>query len=614
MRHRLRSVVWRELPYSARRSLVGVLRTLDNFEDFVLRVWRSFRYSPEWIFVAIVGGIGIVLTILLFFLLAQELMRGPRVELVRPIIDPLVPVAQAAGALDSKLCLLEIPRPRVSYPAEFDFSRVQLAHEGQPPTRQPPRRRTPIVEEFPAPSSELAEVEVDVSFWHQPLDPSRLGATIQVLKAASEFGRPPAPLDVPAWGDDPWNRARRKRAVATAEPPPYPGDTRVMLTVAQEPAWDDFSAYPIRADIGMQVELHAPLTANAREAERSRLVIKNTGPDTIRRIEVQEPVRPLEMVTHAEPPAALTDGILYRELLRLGRGREKSLELQWTANGTGDRHHEARVLAEAFVAASVDVIREPARIAQEPEAPIDPAFEFEPEPTPTPEPIPEPAPDPAVGPLPVIEEPRERPAYRPPSRRPKLPVTAEPEVVPTPEPADFGAPPATADQPIDPEFAPEPAPVVEVVPAPAERIVSPPPAPIPGPSTILACRVTGDSEVALHDVNAWEIEVSNTGSTPLSDVRIWADLPDGVIHQHGRKLELRVGELAVGATHKATLRVIGGEVGVVTAKIQAVAREAASPFTPAVLAITEPTGPAEPKLLPAKCECRCAPQVSRVDF
>jgi hypothetical protein len=610
----LRSVVWRELPYSARRSLVGVLRTLDNFEDFVLRVWRSFRYSPEWIFVAIVGGVGIVLTILLFFLLARELMRGPRVELVRPIIDPLVPVAQATGALDSKLCLLEIPGPRVSYPAEFDFSRVQLAHEGQPPTRRPPRRRSPVVEEYPDPANELADVDVEVSFWHQPLDTSRPAATIQVLKAASEFERPPAPFDVPAWGDDPWSRARRMREVATAEPQPYPGDTGVTLTVAQEPAWDDFSAYPSRADIGMQVELHAPLTANAREAERSRLVIKNTGPDTIRRIEVQEPVRPLEVVTDAEPPATLTDGTLYRELLRLGRGREKSLELQWTPDGTGDRQHEARVLAEAFVAASVDVIREPARIAQDPEAPIDPAFEFDPEPTPAPEPMPEPAPEPAVDPLPVIEAPRERPAYRPPSRRPKLPVTTEPEVVPTPEPVEFGAPPATADQPLDPEFAPEPAPIVEVVPAPAERIVAPPPAPLPAPSPTLACRVTGDSEVTLHDVSAWEIEVSNTGSAPLSDVRIWADLPDGVIHQHGRKLELRVGALAVGATHKATLRVIGGAVGVVTAKIQAVARETASQSTPAVLAITEPVQTSARAILPAKCDCRCAPQVTQADF
>ncbi len=619
MGHRLRTVVWRELPYSARRSLIGLLRAIDDFENFWRHVWRSLHFSPAWLFVAIVGGIGIVLTILLFCLLTQELLAGPATSgLRRPIIESVSLVVTSTDEIDSRLCLVPSPLRSLPYAAEFDLpdgvlladdeSPVVIPVEERRPVRRPPSRRPSqaAVEppDFPAwdavePAVPAAdpELQVDVQLWRQPLGPRVPPGMEHVLTAQSEPQKSTTPSrrttleseDLERWT---WFRNQQP---APAAPVAYAGEPTVVMETSEESLWDDFSAWPGRTDVALHVELYAPMRANVQQPGRSRLLIRNAGSDVIRRIEVQEPLRPLDLVTHAEPAAALTDGTLYREFRRLRAGRDKTVALEWFPQFAGDRHHEARVLAEAFVAASVEVARASEPVVAEPAVEFTPEVEPEPEFDPPPQPAsresveanpfepepappkPEPAPAPVVEPLPAEPAPAEPgPIIRKPPRRKVTlpPVESVPEPMVTP-------PPAAAEQP------------ATVAPA-------------------LACQVTGGEQVAVNGTTDVAIQIANTGETALTGVRIWAELPENLQHRHGNQLELVVGDLSPGETHRAILRVVGHKVGLANAKIQAVALETRSAGTQATLSVIESPPPTLVRPAPNRrpCSCPCGQQVT----
>lgn len=590
MRHRIRNIVWRELPFSARRGVIRVLRTIDGVEAYLLRLYASLFYSPAWLFVAAAGSVGIVLTILLFFAISQEILAGTSQTASRPVVieDDLQVAVVDRSLLDSRLCIEDRVPSKVPYPAEFGFdSRYLLADERvtrpnvpveefslpaeRPALRPPSRRVTPAADdlprdyEFPMPRVEPAsnaapvvsldspELELDVRLWRQPRGPAYANGPAQVMTAHSVLANV-RPTPRQPWGDvDPWTWYRERPQV-DRDVPEYAGDSTLVIETHDEALWEDVSAWPNRADVGLKIALYAPTTVGTRIPGRSRVTVENSGADVIRRVELQEPIRPLDRVTAAEPAAALMEGTLYRELRRLRAGQQRTFDLAWTPRTTGDRHHEARVLAEAFVAASVHVTRPVERIAVEPVPERPPVIEFPREP---------------IQALPVEPEPDPIPAFEPPPRRP-VPAPVEPR-----PPIDFGPPPAAQTDP-----APQPK---------------------------LICQVTSRPRVARQGIVELEIQIANSGDVALSNVRIWADLPENLKHPHGGRLELVVGRLGVGQVQRSVLRVIGEAVGISRTRVIAVSSEVESDEKLAVVAIVEPAprGAVPASATQSRPGCRC---------
>lgn len=585
MQHRLRNIVWRELPYSARRSIVGVLRAIDDFEAFWIGVWRSLTYSPAWIFVAIFGGVGIVLTILLFFLLTQELLAGStRLAAKRPVVEPVTWIVTDNNLLDTRLCLDDLPVKPQPYPADFGYGdAIQFADRrpiSRPPARQvvldepdftQPQTEDPFPDWPTQPAAMTVEagqpsLQVAVNHIRPGKVPTIPLAPAQVLTAHS-LSDLVANIRIDEFLPDDWASYRNRLPALPAEP--YAGDRSVTIAATEELNDDDFTAWPNQADVGLHLELYAPQQTAVAVPQRSRLTIENIGDDTIRRIELQEPVQPLGLVTQANPPAALADGVLYRELRRLGARRTKSLDVEWTPQSAGSHQHLANVLAEAYVAAMVDVrSTQPERIA------IEPAVRMEPVAPPLEEPLPmeEPA-------APVPE-----PAPQPEPRRP--PRRSAPAVIPV--------------VPEEPAFDPVP---------PAASI------PVPTSEKAIVCRVAHASHVALHDVTEVEIEVENTGNVPLNAVKILAAIPENLRHKHGDRVEYAVGNLPAGQVRHAVLRLVGHSSGTATTRIVAVSQEVTSNDAQAVLAISDQDNrPTEKPVAPLKkrkapcCGCDCPQQ------
>jgi len=580
VQHRLRNIVWRELPYSARRSIVGVLHAIDDFEAFWIGVWRSLTYSPAWIFVAICGGVGILLTILLFFLLTQELLAGgTRLATKRPVVEAVTWIVTNNDTLDTRLCLDDLPTKPQPYPADFGYGDAIQFAERRPVSRPPARQ---VVIEEP----DFSQPRTDDPFPDWPTQPAAMiveagQPSLQVAVNHIRPGRIPATPLAPAQVltarsltdlianiridenlPDDWSRFRDRLPAAAAEP--YLGDRSVMIAAAEELNGDDFTAWPNRADVGLRIELYAPQNMGVAQAGQSRVTIENLGDDTIRRLEIQEPTQPLGMVTQAEPPAALNESVLYRELRRLGARRSKSLSVEWTPQTTGSLQHQARILAEAHVAASVDIRgTQPERIA------IEPAVRMEPVVVPIEAPVPEPA-----------LEPEPTPEIRRPPRR--------------------SVPAATPVVPADPP--------VEVTPPAAASTA-------PDPQPAILCRVSHASHVVVNGMTEVEIEVENTGNVSLKAVKIFAAIPENLHHQHGDQVEYAVGDLAAGQVRRAVLRVVGQSAGVSTTRILAVSQETTSNDAQAVLDITDHPQPPVRQALPAvvkpkaaRCNCDCPPQ------
>lgn len=565
MSNRLRNVIWREIPFSARRAIISSVRALDDFERAMIYFWRNLYYSPAWLFVAVSGSVGIVLTILLFISLSKELvaraegrLAAPRIEVAE--LDPFLP-----SKWDTRLCLDDGKVASVPYDAEFAFGRTL------PPLAV--NRRPPVVDIMPVrPPREVVPPRMD----HDPVPPTvpRLTHEVELLRHPTEpVVRPEisiarselAELNLRDVMQEPdgWDRGRARPVAKLDAPPAYAGDPELNVAIAEsDNVWDDPTLWPTRSDVGLRIELHAPKNAAVGETGQSHVVIRNDGGDTIQRIELRESIPMLPMLTDAFPPARLRDDWIDREFRRLRPGRERSMSLSWYPVSPGEYQHEAQVLAEAVVAATV--------LVEAPDEPM-PA-----------EPVME---DPPVE-VPITPElpPRRTPV------RPPEPIPAEPE----------------------PEAVPEP--VAEPRPVPVE---SPPVVRIPPrrkePAPAIACRVKSTPTVKLNSVLELKVEVQNTGDTALHNVRIWADVPASLRHRHGSKLEYPVGELAPGQVHHSVLRVVGEKSGAAVATFRVVSDENIQANATGKVAVTAPkpakpaviAKPVRPVLTTPTCPCEC---------
>lgn len=570
MSNRFRHVIWRELPFSARRALLGSVRALDDFERALIYFWRNLYYSPAWLFVAVSGSIGIVLTILLFISLSRELLARaegqsvtPRIEVAE--LDPTLP-----PRWDTRLCLEDGRLASVPYDAEFAFGRSlpPLALNRQPPVvdRLPPRppRMTPVlpVKEAPEPLT-APELATNVELLRHPTEPVVRPELFTARSVLAELNL----RDVTSLPDG-WDQGRDRPVVQVKAPPPYAGDPELNVAVVEtEDLWNDPSAWPTRADVALRIELHAPKQAAVGLPGQSQILIRNDGDDPVRRIEVRESLPMLPLVTDASPSGRMQSEWIDREFRRLRPTRDRSLSLTWFATTPGEYQHEAQVLAEAVVAATVLV-----EAAREPMV-AEPVME-----------------DPPVE-VPIEPEPPRRREPRP--ARPPEPLPAEPEPEPLPE--------------REPVAEPAPAPVV--VPPPVVKI--PPRRKEPNPA--IACRVQSSPTVKLNDVVELKVEVRNTGETALHNVRIWADVPSSLRHRHGAKLEYPVGKLDPGQVHHSVLRVVGEKAGAAVAAFRVVSDENIRADATGKVAVTAPkptkpvtiAKPARPALTTPTCPCEC---------
>lgn len=559
MRHRLRNVVWRELPYSARRALIGAVRSIDDFERAIYHFWLNLRYSPAWLFVATTGTAGIVLTLLLFITLSQELLARSEGRHAAPRIDFAELNPDEPARWDTRLCLEDETLASRPYDAEFVFRGMLpplQAHRPQPrrePEPTPVAVVTPEPKPQPPPVVAPPRLESLVEWWRQPHQPL---LRPEILTALSEMA---AIADrTLASVNDGWDRGRTRVPAEPEIPIAYAGDPD--LNTAQEEVddvWADPAAFGQQADVALRVQLHAPQHAGLNQSGRSELLIRNEGKDALRRVVVTEPAAVLPFVTGAHPAAKLSEGLLEREFRRLRPGRERTLGLDWFAREPGLRHHEAIILAEAVVAATVQVA------AGDTEPPLEPSI--------TPEEPPRARPTRVIDPVEELPPPKPRP----PAPKPPEPIVVkEPVVEPKPEPVRV-APPRPR--------APHPA---------------------------VACKVKAAPAAKVNDVIELKLEVQNTGETALSDVRIWADVPGALKHQHGSQLELAVGALEPGQVHHAVLRVVGKQAGAATATFRVVSAENIKANAVGQVAVVAPrpvkaVPKVKPRVTAPSCPCEC---------
>ena len=589
VRYRFRSRVWRELPFSARRAIVGTLRTVDRIDQFFTNLWRSLHHSPAWLFVAVVGTTGIALTIALFFSLTQQVLAdGARGSGSSRVVPPDASSSAAADVLDTRLFLDERPASP-AYRADFEFGRSRTHTVARTPVREPPAEpvdeppllddppsRPPRRTAAPLPDEPAGEPDLRprVSFQRHRGPDTALEETVETLvaRAGASVATRADELELEPRTADGWGEHRAHPLTEEAAPARYHGDVDSIIhtAAAEDEAFDDATAWSDRAEIAIRVELHAPEFAAPSQVGRSSLVLRNIGSETIRRVQIAEPIAPLDVVVDASPAGRVQDDILQREFLRLRPGRERILSLDWQPVSLEPRTHAANIRAEAFVAAVVEI---------------------------------EGASAPLEGPLePMSAEVPEQPVR--PRRTPLRSARAQDEAPQEPRP-ERPRPPAPIEQPVD---------------------ESPPVEP-PQRRAAVDVTVRTARSVPIGEIAELAIEVRNTGDTILRDVRILAQVPQELRHRHGPQLEYDVGRLSAGATHQAVLRVVGSAAGASVTRLRVVARDAVEASAEARLAVVEPSAPsvatpraaqAAPRATPTTrtvpptdpcCVCPCGPRV-----
>jgi uncharacterized repeat protein (TIGR01451 family) len=83
----------------------------------------------------------------------------------------------------------------------------------------------------------------------------------------------------------------------------------------------------------------------------------------------------------------------------------------------------------------------------------------------------------------------------------------------------------------------------------------------PGPTAPLVVKTTGPESVAVGETVVFQIEVTNTGSTPVSGLVLRDHLPAGLQHSQGNDIEADLPNLAPGETRKVSLSAVATAAG-----------------------------------------------------
>lgn len=386
---RFRTLVWRELPPCARRICLAWSRRFFHAELFLGQLYQSWTNSPTWNFVGIVGTLGILLTILLFFAPWPAEPLSAAASLADLEQKP-------AWEVDSRLLTRRTER-EPAYQVEFLFdgtgrkvreSAGEIADEV--PSRR--RRRSSATDGITPPDLSW-DVEIVALSRRMPRD--------TVIADTTWTGRSESPTATDernpfSFGSDDWHaidpaRSRHRRRSHADESGDHQTVGGALDELATGTTWEPLAS-PETAPSLRNVALNLSWKSSASRRQRGpQLHLHNDGGDAIARIDVVTGL--LRRIDWSQP-----GDFLAQSVSELEPGGDESVRLETRRAG----EETVSILVTAFVGSSTDV---------------QPAVAEAPRPKPLQERLPAPAP------ITTPEPPRDRPAPVREVERPHLTMT-----------------------------------------------------------------------------------------------------------------------------------------------------------------------------------------------
>jgi hypothetical protein len=493
----------------------------EFFVDLFAGIEAFFRYLgrlPVWTGSAIAGALGIIMTILLFFLQVAS----------------FEPVPLAAGLAVQSTHALPQPMLETGFDAFADMPAPQ-------PEPQPWQ---------PAPPPAAAGIHLELTRLALPFDAAgrvdvvSMPPQAKIEMAWSHFERMSAAAG--------WNPTRG--GVQTNVPQFTPYVLRQPLrnvplsasVVRAEDSVSPFVQVQNSRQPAVSITRTMPSTSSIGGALAYDLLVRNQGLEPLDSVLVHETISAIERVMNVEPPAHVVDDALVWRVHDLQPREERRLRIELRPDELVPVAGGSIVQVKTAVAA-LSRVSEP--LPQAPpitEAPPEPLNVFLPEPLPEPqltepEPVPEPAPEIGLI-LPTFHD--------------------EPQPVPEPPlDPDFQFEPLPQSEPVLPDsFAQEASPA-EPMP-PLERPARDRPAP-EWRQHVQTARGKGGlpiffemrtpRNVAVDKAVATVFEIRNPGTAPLTDLVILVEVTDELDHKRGRILEHRIEKLAPGGVYLTRL-------------------------------------------------------------
>ncbi|GIX03327.1 MAG: hypothetical protein KatS3mg113_0333 [Planctomycetaceae bacterium] len=358
MNSRFRARVWRELPYSARKAILGVLRTLDRWEAACHHFWQTFRQSleesPLWLLVAILGLFGFLLT------LWTILTIRPQPSVPSPAVHNTTLRPFTRNDLDSR-----IPERPSSLP---DVPALSLAVDM---SREPniPNLAESWTDSLPSPQLSAQDLHPIVTWHVQRFNHFASVESESVVPLArlvlNMTARPVEPIDLSPKG---WFAASATRN-QSHELPEYQGDALLLLQQDLEATTEDELPTTHGAEhqeVHARIRWEIPQSTTVGIPSSLRLHVQNVGSNRLSELEVREDVSTLSIVTMADPPAAWNHQDLVRRRLHLRQGEEQTFHLTWIAPSIGSQRYAAAIRLGAEAHSRINVLATPPVTAAHP--------------------------------------------------------------------------------------------------------------------------------------------------------------------------------------------------------------------------------------------------------
>lgn len=523
----------------------------EFFKDLFWGVESFFNYLgrlPVWTGAAIAGTLGIIMTILLFFLQVAS-------------FDP-VPLSTAAASTQLQVvepvALMSRPDPApVTGDAHFDpFAGQQpaAAPVWSPTIPQPASIGLALtVDRLSLPPGWDARQRISVVSQASPVRPDQAWTHFERLNAASG-----------------WSLTRIERARRLLNFTPYVSRAGVRATQIA-PSWVTTAAsvspyLPVdnRREPSVSITRTVPVSAAVGESLHYELLVSNFGEEPLDSVTVHEAVSAIDRVMDVDPPANVIDNTLVWNVTNLQPREQRRISIELRPDQLVPVSGGSTVRVKTGVAA-VSYVSPPSQ----PAPPI----------------TPEPAPNLNT----FVPQPQFESQTLPPSlARPEPAVQPEPppqnigmilpsfddEPAPQAEPRSPSAEPSFTFDPVPQQTEPEPS----FEPLPARR---PKPAPAimpllpedPQPAVISQSPPREQRSEATRDSNGVPIffemrtptlttidqsvaavfEIRNPGQAELTNLVILVEVTEELNHQRGRILEHRVERLPPGGVYRTRL-------------------------------------------------------------
>mgnify|MGYP002622296022 FL=1 len=444
-------------------------------------------------------------------------------------------LAGALALLLTVLLLIADPPPEAALPPETASQETTPPADSLDPTDESSAT--------PPPNLELSIGRLDFQFdWDQQA---------AMLWTSAPVGEPVPPVAFRP--PDNWRPASRRSSLVEEESnvdlePFYlravlaESDATPLLPTVDDPS-SPFGPGPAR-DLRIDVLALPARPGDANGLAVQTVLVRNRSDDPVEQVVVRQRVPAVENVIDVVPPAAITpDGQLLWELTELSPGEERSL-LITTRLSEGD--------TEATVT-QVDVQSQIGVSTTVSEASLPEPIETEPD-------------------VPLLAQPRRSPRPLPDSEDSEsLPERVLPESFP-------GSPVSgleSRDDSVIPAALPDEIPTLALPEDPPNQSALPRPLPLdPARPPVPALSITANSTATARpgEVVTTIFEVANKGDAPAFDVVLTVHVAPELQHKHGDTVEHRIGRIAPGEQHRATLYTRARMEG--TARLKAVLEHA----------------------------------------